>query len=209
MILDDHRMMEDLLRLMRSIEADRQAALNDFAQLMIAHGEAEETSVHPVLMPFEETDTVEHIEAAHREALKVLLALLEVREIGSAEWDWRLKQLASVTARHIDEEERTLVNRACESLSRQSRAELAAAFARTRADLLDARCGSVVHVQRMVHGAPSYPTPSSDSSEPTRRVRGSDDIEPIGAGHCVRWSLPGHLNGGCRRTPSDLLGSGS
>ncbi|WUO26758.1 hemerythrin domain-containing protein [Streptomyces sp. NBC_00287] len=150
-ILNDHRMMEDLLRLMRSIEADRQAALNDFAHLMIAHAEAEDTSVHPVLMPFQDTDTVEHIEAAHREAPKVLLALLEVREIGSAEWDWRLKQLALVTARHIDEEERTLINRACESLSQQSRAELGAAFARTRADLLGARCGSVVHVQRMVH----------------------------------------------------------
>ncbi|WP_246101527.1 hemerythrin domain-containing protein [Streptomyces cyaneus] len=152
MILNDHRMMEDLLRLTRIIEADRQAALNDFAHLMIAHGEAEETSVRPVLMPFEDTDTVERIEAARREALKVLLAVLEVREIGSAQWDWRLKQLALVTARHIDEEERTLVNRACESLSRQSRAELGTDFARTRADLLGARCGSVVNVHRMVHG---------------------------------------------------------
>jgi hemerythrin superfamily protein len=150
-ILKDHRMMEDLLRLMRSIEADRQAALNDFAHLMIAHGEAEEASMHPVLMPFEDTDTVDHIEAAHREAPKVLLALLEVREIGSAEWDWRLKQLALVTTRHIDEEERTLVNRACESLNHEYRAELGAAFTRTRADLLRERCGSVVNVHRMVH----------------------------------------------------------
>ncbi|MCT9081344.1 hemerythrin domain-containing protein [Streptomyces fulvoviolaceus] len=150
-ILDDHRMMEDLLRLLRSTEADRQAALNAFAHLMIAHGEAEEASMHPVLVPFEDTDTVEHLEAAHREARKVLLALLEVREIGSAEWDWRLKQLASVTARHIDEEERTLVNRACESLSHECRAELGAAYASTRADLLRERCGSVVNVHRMVH----------------------------------------------------------
>ncbi|MFD9196300.1 hemerythrin domain-containing protein [Streptomyces phaeochromogenes] len=150
-VLSDHRMMEDLLRRMRSIESDRQAALNDFAHLMIAHGEADAASVHPVLMPFEDTDAVDHIEAAHREALKVLLALLEVREIGSLEWDWRLKQLASVTARHIDEEERTLINRACESLSQGSRAELGAAFVRTRADLLGARCGSVVNVHRMVH----------------------------------------------------------
>lgn len=110
-ILNDHRMMEDLLRLMRSIEADRQAAPNDFAHPIIAHGQAGETSVHPVLMSFEDADTVDHIEAARRETLKVLLDLLEVREIGSVEWDWRLKQLASVTARHIDEEERTLINR--------------------------------------------------------------------------------------------------
>jgi hemerythrin superfamily protein len=150
-ILNDHRMMEDLLRLMRSIEADRQAALNDFAHLMIAHGQAGETSVHPVLMSFEDADTADHIRAAHREVPKVLLALMEVREIGSVEWDWRLQQLASVTARHIDEEERTLINRACESLSHPCRAELGAAFARTRTDLLRARCGSVISMHRMVH----------------------------------------------------------
>lgn len=150
-ILNDHRMMEDLLRQMRSVEADRQAALNDFAHLMIAHGEAEEASVHPVLMASDDIDTVRHFEATHWEALKVLLALLEVREIGSVEWDWRLKQLAAVTARHIDEEERTLVNRACESLSHRCRAELGAGFAGTRADLLRARCGSIVKVHRMVH----------------------------------------------------------
>ncbi|MGW0334659.1 hemerythrin domain-containing protein [Streptomyces sp. NPDC003011] len=150
LILEDHRTMEDLLRLMRSVEADRRAALHAFADLMIAHGEAEETTVHPVLMPFEGTETVEHVEASHREAAKVLLALLNVAEVGSVEWDWRLKQLAAVTARHTDEEERTLVNRVCESLSRHCRAELAADFARTRADLLGARCGSVDNVHRMV-----------------------------------------------------------
>ncbi|MGW4567717.1 hemerythrin domain-containing protein [Streptomyces sp. NPDC004561] len=155
MILEDHRTMEDLLRLMRSTEADRQSALHDFAHLMVAHGEAERASVHPVLVSFEDTDTVEHIETAHQEAVKVLFALLQVREIGSAEWDWRLRQLASVTARHTDEEERTLVNRVRESLSRHCREELGAGFARTEADLLTARCGSVANVHRIVHAATS------------------------------------------------------
>lgn len=156
MILKDHRTMEDLLRLMRNTEADRQGALHDFAHLMIAHGEAERASVHPVLISFEDAGTVERIEAAHQEAVKVLFALLQVTEIGSAEWDWRLTQLASVTARHTDEEERTLVNRVRASLSRPCREELGAGFARTEADLLTARCGSVANVHRMVHaGAPA------------------------------------------------------
>lgn len=153
MILEDHRTMEDLLRLMRSTEADRQSALHDFAHLMIAHGEAERASVHPVLISFEDVDTVEHIENTHQEAMKVLLALLQVEEIGSAEWDWRLQQLASVTARHTDEEERTLVNRVRESLSRPCREELGVGYARTEADLLTARCGSVANVHRIVHAA--------------------------------------------------------
>ncbi|MFE0508826.1 hemerythrin domain-containing protein [Streptomyces sp. NPDC058964] len=153
MILKDHRTMEDLLRLMRSTEADRQTALHDFAHLMIAHGEAERASVHPVLVSFEDADTVEHIETAHQEAVKVLFALLQVQEIGSVEWEWRLQQLASLTARHTDEEERTLVNRVRESLSRPCREELGAGFARTEADLLAARCGSVANVHRMVHAS--------------------------------------------------------
>ncbi|MFI9810058.1 hemerythrin domain-containing protein [Streptomyces sp. NPDC052301] len=153
MILRDHRTMEDLLRLMRNTEADRETALHDFAHLMIAHGEAERASVHPVLVSFDDGDTVEHIETAHQEAVKVLFALLQVQEIGSAEWDWRLQQLASVTARHTDEEERILVNRARETLSRRCREELGAGFARTEADLLTARCGSVASVHRMVRAA--------------------------------------------------------
>ncbi|MEV6837205.1 hemerythrin domain-containing protein [Streptomyces sp. NPDC051133] len=153
MILRDHRTMEDLLRLMRNTEADRETALHDFAHLMIAHGEAERASVHPVLVSFEDADTVERIETAHQEAVKVLFALLQVQEIGSAEWDWRLQQLASVTARRMDEEERTLVNRVRESLSRCCREELGAGFARTEADLLAERCGSVASVQRMVLAA--------------------------------------------------------
>ncbi|MEU6482184.1 hemerythrin domain-containing protein [Streptomyces sp. NPDC047017] len=153
LILRDHRTMEDLLRLMRSVEADRQATLNEFAHLMIAHGEAEKVSVHPVLATFEGADIVEHVETAHQEAVKVLFALLQVREIGSAEWDWRLQQMASVTARHTDEEERTLVNRVRESLSHRCRKELGAGFARTRADLLAAHCGTVAHVYSMIEAA--------------------------------------------------------
>ncbi|GGW55083.1 hypothetical protein GCM10010503_35110 [Streptomyces lucensis JCM 4490] len=155
LILEDHRTMEDLLRLMRNTEADRETALHDFAHLMIAHGEAERASVHPVLVSFEDADTVERVEAVHQEAVKVLFAILQVREIGSAEWDWRLQQLASVTARHMDEEERTLVNRVREGLGRRCREELGVGFARTEADLLTARCGSVAGVHRMVHAGAS------------------------------------------------------
>lgn len=152
-ILEDHRTMEELLRLMRSTDADRPGALHDFAHLMIAHGEAERASVHPVLTSFGNADTVEHVEAAHQEAVKVLFALLQVREVDSVEWEWRLRQLAGVTGRHTDEEERTLVNRVRQNLSRPCREELGAGYVRTRADLLAARCGSPANVHRLVRAA--------------------------------------------------------
>lgn len=156
MILEDHRTMEDLLRLMRSVEADRQTALHAFADLMIAHGEAEETTVYPLLSQYDEPDAVDHVESDHREAAKILLALLKVPGIGSVEWDWRLKQLTAVTSRHIDEEERTLINKVCASLTPQCREELTVGFAGARGELLRERCGRVGNVHRMVHsGAPA------------------------------------------------------
>jgi hemerythrin superfamily protein len=160
LILDDHRTMEDLLRLMRRGEADRQAALQEFAHLVIAHGEAEESTVYPLLAQCQDTDTVDHVvdhvQAEHQEVARVLLALLEVPEIGSVEWDWSLKQLAAVTCRHIDEEERSLLNRACEHLTQRCREELTVGFATARGELLRAGCGAVDNVRRMVHaGAPA------------------------------------------------------
>ena len=151
MILEDHRAMEDLLRQMRSTGSDRRRALHEFAHLMIAHGEAEKASVHPVLLCLEDADSVERIETAHQEAVKVLFALLQVSEIGSVEGEWRLRQLACAVGRHTDDEERTHVNRVRESLSRPCREELGVGYARTKADLLAARCGSVAHVHRLVH----------------------------------------------------------
>ncbi|KOG07676.1 hemerythrin domain-containing protein [Streptomyces viridochromogenes] len=156
LILDDHRTLEDLLRMMRRVEGDRQAALQEFAHLVIAHGEAEESTVYSLLAQCEDTDTVDHAQEEHQEVARVLLALLEVPEIGSAEWDWRLKQLAAVTSRHIDEEERSLLNRACERLTQRCREELTAGFATARGELLRAGCGAVDNVRRMVHaGAPA------------------------------------------------------
>ncbi|NGO76819.1 hemerythrin domain-containing protein [Streptomyces sp. YC504] len=134
LILKDHRTMEDLLRLMRSVEADRPAALLDFADLFIAHGEATEVTVHPTLRFCVDApaEAVKHCAAQHLEGSKILLALLEVAVTGSWEWDWRLEQLTRAVSRHIDDEERTFLNGACEHLSRTDRTELGAAFAAVR-----------------------------------------------------------------------------
>ncbi|CAM5270726.1 hypothetical protein STENM223S_00587 [Streptomyces tendae] len=89
LILRDHRKMEDLFRLMRSVEADRAAALREFADLLIAHAEAEEAKVYPALKRYKniDDDEVEHGEHEHEEGNEALLALLEVEEVGSEEWD--------------------------------------------------------------------------------------------------------------------------
>ncbi|MDJ0465363.1 hemerythrin domain-containing protein [Streptomyces sp. H27-C3] len=152
LILDDHRTMEGLFREMRSVEADRGGALRSFAELLIAHGEAEEIKVYPALKRYKNIDNeeVEHGEEEHAEGNEALLALLEVAEIGSDEWDKKLEKLVEAVTHHTDEEERTILNSARENVTDDRRAELAAAFTAERARLLGAGCGDIETVRKVV-----------------------------------------------------------
>ncbi|MFD9338480.1 hemerythrin domain-containing protein [Streptomyces sp. NPDC060028] len=153
-ILKDHRTMEDLFRRMRSVEADRADARAKFSALLIAHGEAEETEVYGALKRFKDVDNeeVEHGAEEHAEGNEALLALLEVSEVGSDEWDERLEALAKAVSHHLDEEERTILNDARENVPDERRAELGAAFLRERERQLAADCGSIENVRAVVRG---------------------------------------------------------
>ncbi len=153
-ILEDHRTMEELFRRMRSVEADRAGAREEFAALLIAHGEAEETEVYGALKRFKEVDNeeVEHGEEEHAEGNEALLALLEVDDVGSDEWDERLEDLVKAVSHHLDEEERTILNGAREGVPDERRAELGAAFLREREKQLASGCGSIENVRRIVGG---------------------------------------------------------
>jgi len=151
-ILEDHRTMEELFRRMRSVEEDREAALRDFAALLIAHGEAEEAEVYPALKRFRNVDNeeVEHGEEEHHEGNEALLALMEVEEVGSDEWDEKLEELVTAITHHLDEEERTILNGARENVPDERRAELGAVFLRDREKHLKADCGSIDNVRAVV-----------------------------------------------------------
>ncbi|MGW5371000.1 hemerythrin domain-containing protein [Streptomyces sp. NPDC004009] len=152
LILQDHRRMEDLFRLMRSVEADRAAALHEFADLLIAHAQAEEAKVYPALKRYKNIDDeeVEHGEHEHDEGNEALLALLEVEEVGSEEWDTKLEELVEAVTHHADEEERTILNGARENVAPERRDELGAAFWEERERQLKSDCGSVDNVRRIV-----------------------------------------------------------
>ncbi|MFI0165727.1 hemerythrin domain-containing protein [Streptomyces sp. NPDC017082] len=152
LILQDHRRMEDLFRTMRNAEADRAAALEEFAHLLIAHASAEEDEVYPALRRYKNVDgdDVDHSVHEHQEANEALLALLEVEEIGSDEWDEKLEELVTAVNHHADEEERTLLNDARENVADERRAQLGEAFRTARAKYLDEGCGSVDKVRELV-----------------------------------------------------------
>ncbi|MFC9126921.1 hemerythrin domain-containing protein [Streptomyces sp. NPDC057099] len=152
LILQDHRRMEDLFHLMRSVEADRAAALREFADLLIAHALAEESEVYPALERYQniDDDELEHGEEEHEEGNKALLELLEVDEVGSAEWDEKLEELVKAITHHTDEEERTILNGARENVAMDHREELGGAFLAERERLLKEGCGAADKVRRLV-----------------------------------------------------------
>ncbi|MEU0674585.1 hemerythrin domain-containing protein [Streptomyces sp. NPDC006172] len=153
LILQDHRRMEDLFRLMRSVEADRAAALQEFADLLIAHAVAEEAEVYPALKRYKNIDDeeVEHGEHEHDEGNRALLGLLEVEEVGSEEWDSKLEDLVEAVTHHADEEERTILNGARENVAMGRREELGVAFMEERERQLKSGCGSADNVRRLVN----------------------------------------------------------
>ncbi|WP_371525617.1 hemerythrin domain-containing protein [Streptomyces sp. NBC_01283] len=152
LILDDHRRMEDLFRDMRSVEAERAEALKKFADLLIAHALAEEAEVYPALRRYRDIDNdeVEHGVEEHEEGNEALLALLEVTEVGSDDWDEKLEKLVEAVAHHTDEEERTILNGARENVAMARREELGTAFTRERDKHLKAGCGSIDNVRRIL-----------------------------------------------------------
>lgn len=146
--------MEDLFRLMRSVEADRAEALREFADLLVAHALAEEAKVYSALKRYKNIDDeeVEHGEHEHDAGNKALLDLLEVEEVGSTEWDSKLEKLVEAVSHHADEEERTILNGARQNVAMERREELGVAFREERERQLKAGCGSLDNVRSIVNG---------------------------------------------------------
>lgn len=155
LILADHRRFEALFRELRSSEAERRMALNDLSSLLVAHAEAEEAEVYPVLRKFFDvpSEEVDHGTEEHAEGHRALLELLEAGEPGSAEWDDKLEKLSEAIMHHLDEEERTILNDARETLGSKRRNELGESFARARRQRLDEGCGRIEYVRALINPA--------------------------------------------------------
>jgi hemerythrin superfamily protein len=153
LILADHRKFEDLLRDVRNVEADREAALGELAALLVAHAEAEEREVYPTLRRKAEDVTgeeVEHSSEEHDEGHEALLEVMEVGDFDSDEFGEAVEELTKALAHHMDEEERTILNPAREEVSEEDRERLGKAFLEERQSQLDNDCGSIENVRRLV-----------------------------------------------------------
>src|SRR4051812_7645947 len=152
LILDDHRRFEALLRDLRDSSQDRDAVRHAFAALHVAHAEAEEKHVYPKLKRKNavDDDEADHGVEEHAEGNEALLAVLELKGTGTQAFDDAVEELARLVNHHLTEEELTILNPAREEVGAQVRAELGAQFAEERNRQIDADCGRIENVRRIV-----------------------------------------------------------
>ncbi|HJQ07018.1 MAG TPA: hemerythrin domain-containing protein [Nocardioides sp.] len=156
LITDDHRLFERMLAQLRDATADRDAVRAAFADVLIAHGEAEEDLVYPAIRNrAEDVDEgdVEHGHEEHAEGNQALLALLELKGTDTQAFNDAVEELTKLVSHHIAEEELTIISPARTEVSDRVRRELGEKWAARRNELIDAGCGSVENVRRIVEAA--------------------------------------------------------
>jgi hypothetical protein len=155
LILEDHRRFEHLLRQLRDSSADRDAVRHALSALHVAHAEAEEKFVYPALRRKDAIDEheAEHGEEEHAEGNEKLLKVLELEGTDTQAFDDAVEELATALNHHLTEEELTILNPAREEVPENVRAELGEKFATERNAQIDADCGRIENVRRLVEAA--------------------------------------------------------
>jgi hypothetical protein len=152
LILDDHRRFEALLRDLRDATSDRDAVRRAFAALHVAHAEAEESKVYPTLRRKDAISDhdAEHGEEEHAEGHEALLKVLEAETLEGEEFDDLVEELATAVNHHLTEEELTILNPARDEVDLEVRERLGKEFAEERNGQIQADCGRIDNVRRIV-----------------------------------------------------------
>ena len=155
LILDDHRLFESLLRELRNEQNDRDLLRRQISELLVAHGEAEESQVYPQLERRDAIDEeeAEHGEKEHQEGYETLLPLLEAEDLYDESFSDAIHEFSETLLHHLDEEERDILNPAREDVTEEDRNRLGAAWVAERNRMLDEGCGSVEQVRALVDGS--------------------------------------------------------
>ncbi|WP_353950671.1 hemerythrin domain-containing protein [Knoellia sp. S7-12] len=155
LILDDHRLFEDFLRLARRNDVDRDAARTALTELLVAHAEAEEEKVYPTLRKKRAIGVheEEHGEEEHAEITEAIVGFLEAKGTDTEKYDTALEELATVVNHHTNEEEQTIINPSRDDVSVEEREKLGVAWVTRRNELLEQGCASLEQVKALLHRA--------------------------------------------------------
>lgn len=146
LIAEDHRRFEYLLAQLRLGTSDRDAVRQAFADVLIAHAEAGEQLVYPVLR----AETGEQAAGSPAAGTAALLAVLELDGTDTAAFLGAVEDLSTVVARHIAEQELGILEPARTEVSERTRYGLGEQWARRRNELIDGGCGAIDNVRRIV-----------------------------------------------------------
>lgn len=131
LIMNDHRLMEQLFERLRAGSGDRQLLLDEIAARLTAHSHAEELRVYPSL-PAEQAH---HGADEHHEAERMLHDLQRMGPEDEAFAD-KLDDFIAAVAHHVEEEETSMLPALRESVDDARLAELGAAFEQVRLEEL-------------------------------------------------------------------------
>lgn len=155
-IIEDHRLFEELLRELRDITADRSAARSALADLLVAHGEAEEDKVFPSLVRNRaiSADDAEHGVHSHEHVNAALLSLLETDVADVPSFDHAVSVLAAALHGHIGEEEQGVLNHARLDTRPETRSRLGKMFLEVRNARLEKGVGDLESARELLteHG---------------------------------------------------------
>ena len=136
LIMQDHREVEGLFEKLKG-EPDVRAGLTPIlVTLLAAHSRAEEAEVYPAARDEAgEADDVAHSQEEHLLADRLLAELIECDPSASA-YDDKLAEVTDAITHHIEEEEKTVLPGLRNRLDDARRAELGAAFLKSRQEHL-------------------------------------------------------------------------
>ena len=165
-ILEDPRLFEDLLRLARRNDTDREAARHALAEVLVAHATAEEEKVYPTLRKGRAITAheEEHGEEEHAEIIDALLEFLAAKGTDTQKYDDALEELATAVNHHSNEEEQTIINPSREDVSLDRREELGIAWLTRRNQLLEEGCASAEQVAALLAEAVDEGTLAPESA---------------------------------------------
>ncbi|WP_432987724.1 hemerythrin domain-containing protein [Dactylosporangium sp. CA-233914] len=134
LIMNDHRIMEQLFERLEAAEGDLQVLLDECAARLTAHSHAEEQKVYPVLAELDEQarQDAHHGADEHHDAERLLHDLQRISPEGPDFFD-RLENFIATVRRHVEHEETVLLPALRASLTLERLEEMGAAFQEVRA----------------------------------------------------------------------------
>ncbi|GAA1787697.1 hemerythrin domain-containing protein [Planosporangium flavigriseum] len=136
LIMNDHRMLEDLFEQVQSGKGDRRALVEEIAARLMAHAQAEEKKVYPALTKADpsEKDEVHHGYEEHDEAEQLLKKAQQ--NIDSPQFEQMFTEFVNAVKHHVEEEESEILPALRDAVDKAKLEQLGQAFTELRLDEL-------------------------------------------------------------------------